>query len=95
MGRAVKYIIATKKEASPEKENRDPALFFLNFTRITQLIKDYRKKYDGINPVLENNPGILDTFHEDLKDFGSTNGRESKFSSEQILRFAVVSSGTL
>jgi len=55
-----------------------------------KIIKDYQKKFDGINLVLENNPGILDAFHDDLKDFGSMNGRESKFSSEQILRFAIV-----
>ena len=40
--------------------------------------------------ILANNPGILDAFHDDLKDCGSTNGRESKFSSEQILRLAIV-----
>lgn len=40
--------------------------------------------------VLDKNPAILDAFHDDLKAFGSTSGRESKFSSEQILRLALV-----
>jgi len=40
--------------------------------------------------ILENNPGILDAFHDDLDDYGSANGRESKFSSEQILRLGIV-----
>src|SRR5208337_3779663 len=52
--------------------------------------KDYQRKYDGIDVILENNPGILDAFHDDLKDYGSANGRESKFSSEQILRLGIV-----
>ena len=40
--------------------------------------------------ILENNPGILDAFHDDLDDYGSAKGRESKFSSEQILRLGIV-----
>jgi IS5 family transposase len=40
--------------------------------------------------LLEKNPAILDTFHHDLRAFGSDGGRESKFSSEQILRFAII-----
>jgi IS5 family transposase len=55
-----------------------------------KIIKDYESKYNGIDRILENNLGILDAFHNDLKDFGSTNGRESKFSSEQIMRLAIV-----
>ena len=35
-------------------------------------------------------PEILDVFHDDLKVFGSKKGRESKFSSEQMLRMAIV-----
>lgn len=40
--------------------------------------------------MLDKNTAILDAFHGDLKKFGSTGGRESKFSSEQILRLALV-----
>lgn len=39
---------------------------------------------------MESNPKILDAFHDDLKDYGSMKGRESKFCSEQILRLALV-----
>lgn len=55
-----------------------------------KILDEYYRKYNGIDIVLEKNPAILDAFHEDLKTFGSTSGRESKFTSEQILRLALV-----
>ena len=55
-----------------------------------KIIRDYRRKYDGIDRVLDSTPEILDAFHGDLKDFGSASGRESKYSSEQMLRLAIV-----
>jgi IS5 family transposase len=39
---------------------------------------------------LDNAPEILNAFHHDLEHVGSKSGRESKFSSEQMLRLAIV-----
>jgi IS5 family transposase len=55
-----------------------------------KIVQDHHRKYDGIDLILESNPKILDAFHDDLKDYGSMKGRESKFCSEQILRLALV-----
>jgi IS5 family transposase len=64
--------------------------FFLNVTGSLKIIQEYHRKYDGIDRLLDNNPAILDTFHRDLEKYGTKGGRESKFSSEQILRMAIV-----
>jgi IS5 family transposase len=64
--------------------------FFLNVTGSLKIVDEYHRKYNSINDVLDKNPEILNAFHRDLKKFGSTSGRESKFSSEQILRLALV-----
>jgi IS5 family transposase len=55
-----------------------------------KIIQEYHRKYDGIDKLLDKNPAILDAFHRDLKRFGRHGGRESKFSSEQMLRMAIV-----
>jgi IS5 family transposase len=55
-----------------------------------KIIQEYHRKYDGIDKLLDKNPAILDAFHSDLKRFGRHGGRESKFSSEQMLRMAIV-----
>jgi transposase, IS5 family len=55
-----------------------------------KIIQEYHRKYDGIDQLLDKNPAILDAFHDDLKRFGCSGGRESKFSSEQMLRMAIV-----
>ncbi len=55
-----------------------------------KIIQEYHRKYDGIDRLLDKNPAILDAFHDDLKRFGCHGGRESKFSSEQMLRMAIV-----
>jgi IS5 family transposase len=55
-----------------------------------KIIQEYHRKYDGIDRLLDKNPAILDAFHDDLKRFGCSGGRESKFSSEQMLRMAIV-----
>ena len=55
-----------------------------------KIIQEYRNKYDGIDRQLETIPEILDAFHRDLKHFGRNGGRESKFSSDQVLRMGIV-----
>ena len=64
--------------------------FYLNVTGSLKIIREYHRKYVGVDGVLEKNPAILDAFHGDLKEYGCIGGRESKFSSEQILRLALV-----
>lgn len=54
------------------------------------IVDTRRRRYNAIDQLLDKNPSLLDAFHDDLKDFGSNSGRESKFSSEQILRLAIV-----
>jgi IS5 family transposase len=55
-----------------------------------KIVDEYQKKYVAMDKLLDKNPGILAAFHADLKNFGSTGGRDSKFSSEQILRLCLV-----
>ena len=64
--------------------------FYLNVTGSLKIVDEYQQKYDAIDRLLDKNPGILDAFHGDLKKFGSSGGRDSKFSSEQILRLNIV-----
>lgn len=55
-----------------------------------KILQEYHRKYNGVDQLLDKNPAILDDFHDDLKRFGRHGGRESKFSSEQMLRMAIV-----
>jgi len=57
-----------------------------------KIIQEYRRKYDGIDRHLENISEILDVFHKDIRHFGDNGGRDSKYSSEQFLRMAIVKS---
>ena len=84
------YLIVIKRRLPLRKKIETKPSFLLNFRRFLKIIKDHHRKYDGIDLILESNPEILEAFHNDLKDFGSMKGRESKFCSEQILRLALV-----
>ena len=64
--------------------------FFLNVTGSLDVVEKYHRKFDAIDQLLDNNQGALDAFHADLKDYGSDSGRESKFSSEQMLRMILI-----
>jgi IS5 family transposase len=55
-----------------------------------EIVADYQKKYDTISGILDSSPKILNLFHEDLKQWGSEDGRESSFSSEHFLRALLV-----
>jgi TFIIF-interacting CTD phosphatase-like protein len=55
-----------------------------------QIVSDYKKKYDAISGILDVNPAALRAVHEDLKEWGSNDGRESTYSSEHFLRAIVV-----
>lgn len=64
--------------------------FYLNVSGSLKILSEYREKYDCIDSLLDKNGKILDAFHADLQKYGSVGGRESKYSSEQILRLALV-----
>lgn len=80
----------TKKRLTLRQKIEIAPCFFLNVTGSLKIVDEYHQKYNSIDNLLDKNPAILDAFHNDLKRFGSTSGRESKFSSEQILRLALV-----
>jgi IS5 family transposase len=51
------------------------------------VVRQYRRKYEAIGKLLEANPEILDLAHEDFSKLSqSKRGRESEYTSEQILR---------
>ena len=54
------------------------------------IASDYEKKYNRISDILDQNPDLLDAVHADLKNWGSNNGRESTYSSEQFFRILLV-----
>lgn len=64
--------------------------FLLNIFSGQKIVKEYESKYNRIGENLDKNPELLDLFHEDLKGFKSESGRDTKYSSEQILRMIVI-----
>jgi IS5 family transposase len=58
----------------------------------TKLVGTYRRKYGALNELLLANPDVLDLVHADLCRWLSTSdsGRESRYTSEEILRTLVV-----
>jgi IS5 family transposase len=59
---------------------------------LPKVVRDYRARYRAISQVLDENPEILDTVHEDLKKLsqGGREGRKGDFTSENILRALIV-----
>jgi transposase, IS5 family len=64
--------------------------FFINILEERSIVREYREKYHQIDRILTKNPGILDAVHKDLRNYGSTGGRNTNYSSEQILRMIIV-----
>jgi len=66
----------------------------IDFTRTTTLkvVKEYREKFERISGVLEENPAIVKAVHRDLSGHlsESREGRESKYTSAQVLRALIV-----
>ena len=58
----------------------------------TKVVAAYRKKYAAINELLLANPAVLDVVHADFCRWlsSSDSGRESRYTSEEILRALVV-----
>ena len=57
---------------------------------IPQEYARFKRQYDTIDRLLDDNPGIIDAVHADLIRICSDDGRKSTFSSEQFLRMIVV-----
>lgn len=64
--------------------------FSANIPCVQSIVSEYHKKYRQISTILDKNPSILDAFHGDLVEFGSSGGRECTFSSEQVLRMFII-----
>lgn len=64
--------------------------FFINILEERSIVQAYREKYNQIDAILQKNPGILDAIHTDLAEYGSSGGRKTDYSSEQILRMIIV-----
>ena len=71
------------------KINIQPA-FPLIGNAIPQEYARFKRQYDTIDRLLDDNPGIIDAVHADLIRICSDDGRKSTFSSEQFLRMIVV-----
>jgi len=72
------------------KIDRDPTFPLLFDDGELKIVSDYRLQYDSIGAILDLNPAVLDAVHKDLKDWGSDGGRDSTYSSEQLLRAILV-----
>lgn len=57
---------------------------------IPQEYADFRRRYEKIDRLIDDNPDIISLVHADLARICSDDGRESTFSSEQFLRMIVV-----
>ncbi len=74
---------------------RSVTQMYLNFilpSSSTKIVADYREKYDALNNLLLANPQLIDLVHADFCRWLSTSdsGRESLYTSEEILRVLVV-----
>jgi hypothetical protein len=72
------------------KIDQDPAFPLILNDGGLKIVSDYRLHYDSIGALLDMNPAVLDAVHADLKDWGSSGGRDSTYSSEQFLRAILV-----
>jgi len=64
--------------------------FFLNLFDEGKIVTRFRQKYDKISALLDSHSEILNTFHNDLRHFGSSEGKGTTYSSEQVLRMIIV-----
>ncbi len=57
-----------------------------------RIVKQYREKYRAINELLLANSAILDLAHDDFRKWlsDSLGGRESRYTSEELLRTTLV-----
>jgi len=74
------------------KSTRQGYLDFVLPSTAKKVVKQYRAKYQAIDRILVANPGVLDLAHADFcaRLSESEEGRESRYTSEEILRGLVV-----
>lgn len=84
------YFICTNKKQQKEFPVRKiidtQPCFFFNLRKSSKIVQDYQRKYSAIDTFLDKHPMILKHVHSDLERLGTSKGRESTVSSEQILR---------
>jgi IS5 family transposase len=66
------------------------ALALNNYECDLKVVRDFQEQYETISGILDLNPGILAAYHADLARLGASSGRESSYSSEQIMRMELV-----
>lgn len=66
--------------------------FDFSFESTLKVVNEYRKKYDLLSQLLDENPQLISLVHQDLAKMLSTSdkGRQSQYTSEQILRCLIV-----
>ena len=81
-----------KEQAMRTKSVTQMYLNFLLPSSSTKVVAAYREKYGALNALLLANPKVLDLVHLDFCRWLSTSdsGRESRYTSEEILRALVV-----
>jgi hypothetical protein len=67
-----------------------PMFPLTNIDTSLKIVCEYQAKLERISDVLDRNAAILQTVHNDLAAMGSDEGRESTYSSEQMLRALIV-----
>lgn len=74
------------------KSTRQGYLDFVLPSSAKKVVKEYREKYRAIDQILAANSGVLDLAHADFCQWlsESEEGRESRYTSEEILRTLVV-----
>ncbi|MFH1264585.1 MAG: hypothetical protein ABIK89_02575, partial [Planctomycetota bacterium] len=66
------------------RQKKEAVLCFAsNDDGLPRVVRDYRARYRTISQVLDDNPGILDAVHHDLKHLsrGGRKGRKGDFTS--------------
>lgn len=82
----------SKEQAMRTKSVNQMYLDFILPSSPTKVVAAYRAKYASINALLLANPAVLDLVHADFCRWlsGSDKGRESVYTSEEVLRALVV-----
>ncbi len=73
-----------------KKINTQQTFGFNSFCISKKIERDFQEKYVKISNSLDSCPQILDLVHSDLENFGNSQTRSSKYSSETILRILIV-----
>jgi IS5 family transposase len=61
-----------------------------NYECDLKIVRDFQARYNGISGILDSNPAILAAYHADLCRVAAGSGRNSTYSSEQVLRMDII-----